>query len=66
VAENQESLGALARDLNVVRNKQIEIFDRLQTLEERLQDLLNRFRSLEDRVLRVEKTASSGSPGYGR
>ena len=66
MADNQDSLGLLAKDLNLVRNKQVEILDRLTTLEERVQDLLNRMRPLEDRIARVEKTSSSGSSGYGR
>ena len=66
MADNQESLGLLAKDLNLVRNKQVEILDRLTTLEERVQDLLNRMRPLEDRITRLEKTTSLRTPGYGR
>jgi chromosome segregation ATPase len=66
VTDNVESLGEVARNLNLLRNKQVELFDRLGTLEERIQDLLNRVRPLEDRLARLEKASESRSPGYGR
>ena len=66
MAENLESLGELAKNLNLVRNKQLEIFDRIQALEERVQDLTNRYRPLDDRLVRLEKASSLGGPGYGR
>lgn len=66
MAENVESLGEVARNLNLVRNKQVELFDRLGVLEERVQELLTRFRPLEDRLVHLEKASVSPPQGYGR
>jgi archaellum component FlaC len=64
--EKVESLGEVARNLNIVRNKQIEMFELIQTLEQRVEDLLMRFRPLEDRLVHLEKATSLRAPGYGR
>ncbi len=66
MSDNLESLGELVRTLNLVRNKQIELFDRLRTVEERVDDLLNRFRPVEDRLGRLEKLSAGRAAGYGR
>lgn len=66
MADNLESLGEVAKNLNLVRNKQVEIFDRIHTLEERVQEMLTRFRPLEDRLVRLEKASELRGPGYGR
>lgn len=66
MADNSETLGEVARNLNIVRNKQVEIFDRIGALEERIQDLLTRLRPMEERLARLEKASEPRGPSYGR
>ena len=66
MAENLQLLGELTKNMSTVRNKQVEMFDRIQVLEERVQELLTRYRPLEDRIVRLEKSMPSASTGYGR
>jgi predicted nucleic acid-binding Zn-ribbon protein len=66
VADNLQSLGELTKNMNTVRNKQVEIIDRIQALEERVQELLTRYRPLEERIVRLEKSLPSAGTRYGR
>lgn len=66
MTENAESLAELAKNLNVVWNKQVELLDRLRMLEERVEELLARFRPLEDRLARMEKVPGSRAQVYSR
>ena len=66
MTDDMDSLGQLARNVNTLRNKQVEIIDRIQNLEQRMNELFNRFRPLDDRLVRLEKSVSSGGPTYER
>jgi hypothetical protein len=46
--------GDLVQKLQTVINKQVENFDRVRQVEERLDALLERFRKCEDRTARLE------------
>ncbi len=61
-----ETAEELFKTLSFVRNKQVEAFDRIGVLEERLQDLLSRFRQIEDRIVRLEKVTELRKSAYGR
>jgi len=50
-AELRELMGTV----KAMRNKQVEAFDRIGFLEERVQGMLDRFRHFEEAVQKLEK-----------
>jgi len=55
----------LQKEFNSVRNKQVEIFDRLGQLESQVSQLTERMRKVEDVVTRLENN-STRRPPYQR
>lgn len=51
----EAELRELAEAVKTMRNKQVEAFDRISFLEERVQGLLDRFRHLEEAIQKLEK-----------
>ena len=47
----------LQKEFNSVRNKQVEIFDRLGQLESQISQLTERMRKVEDLVTRLENNS---------
>jgi hypothetical protein len=54
----REQLEELIQNLRTVSNKQVELFDRLRHVEERVDAFLERVRKCEDRTLNLEKTVA--------
>lgn len=54
----------LISNLTSVVNKQIEAFERIERLEERVENLTGRMRQLEDKIARLEKISSGRATGY--
>jgi predicted nuclease with TOPRIM domain len=52
----------LQKEFNSVRNKQVEIFDRLEQLESQLSQLTERMRKVEDLVARLENNSPRRQP----
>ena len=52
----------LQKEFNVVRNKQVEIFDRLNHLEGQLRQLTENMRKLEDIVVRLDSSSQRKNP----
>ena len=52
---NERQLEELVQNLRTVSNKQVEIFDRLRHVEERVDGLIERIRKCEDRTYSLEK-----------
>ena len=52
----------LQKEFNSVRNKQVEIFDRLGQLESQLSQLTERMRKVEDLVARLENNSPRRQP----
>ena len=54
----------LINNVNSVMNKQVEAFERIERLEERVENLTGRLRQLEEKVARLEKISSGRPTGY--
>jgi predicted nuclease with TOPRIM domain len=52
----------LQKEFNSVRNKQVEIFDRLGQLESQISQLTERMRKVEDLVARLENNSPRRQP----
>jgi predicted nuclease with TOPRIM domain len=52
----------LQKEFNSVRNKQVEIFDRLGHLESQLSQLTERMRKVEDLVAKLENNSPRRQP----
>jgi predicted nuclease with TOPRIM domain len=52
----------LQKEFNSVRNKQVEIFDRLGQLESQISQLTERMRKVEDLVTRLENNSPRRQP----
>jgi predicted nuclease with TOPRIM domain len=52
----------LQKEFNSVRNKQVEIFDRLGQLESQVSQLTERMRKVEDLVARLENNSPRRQP----
>jgi len=50
------------QEFNVVRNKQVEIFDRLNHLESQLRQLTESVRKLEDIVVKLDSSSQRKNP----
>jgi predicted nuclease with TOPRIM domain len=50
------------REFNTVRNKQIEVFDRIAELEGRIRQFTERMGKLEDVVARLESNSQRKQP----
>jgi len=54
----------LISNLTSVMNRQVEAFERIERLEERLEALTGRVRQLEEKIARLEKVSSGRPTGY--
>lgn len=54
----------LARTVTSLLNRQVEIFDRIQRLEERMEGLAEQYRQLADRVLHLGKSVGGRPASY--
>lgn len=63
---NPESLEEIAKTLRNVSNRQVECFERIATLEQRVDTVLDRLLKLDDRVARLEKVSELRNSGYAR
>ncbi len=63
---NPESLEEIAKTLRNVSNRQVECFDRITTLEQRVESVLGRLLKIDDRVARLEKVTELRNSGYAR
>jgi predicted nuclease with TOPRIM domain len=57
-----QSLEEFQKEFNTVRNKQVEMFDRLGQLESQMSQLVERTRRLEDLVAGLESNAPKRQP----
>ena len=49
----------LANKVNAALNKQVEVFDRIERLEELVRGLTDKMRKIEDAVTRLEKSLAA-------
>jgi len=61
---NEQELEKAIQDLRTLGNRQVEIFDRLRQVEDRIHVLMERTRKCEDRISTLEKTAPGRTPSH--
>ncbi len=61
-----ESLEEIAKTVRNVSNRQVECFDRIATLEQRVESVLGRLLKIDDRLARLEKITELRNAGYAR
>ena len=61
-----ESLEEIAKTVRNVSNRQVECFDRIATLEQRVESVLGRLLKIDDRLARREKITELRNAGYAR
>lgn len=54
----------LISNVTTVMNRQVEAFERIERMEERVENLTGRLRQLEEKVARLEKISSGRPSGY--